>query len=175
MNPPETTTPPPAPPPPFAVGFGYDVHAFARGRKLVIGGVTIPFDMGLLGHSDADVLIHAICDSILGAAGMGDIGHFFPNTDLRWKDADSRELLRIVVEAIHARGWRIGNVDATILAEAPRMAPHVESMKLALAPVLQVPSERVGIKATSNERLGFIGRREGIAAFAVAMIFRVAA
>lgn len=158
--------------PPFSVGFGYDVHRLVRGRRLVLGGVTIDHDFGLLGHSDADVLIHAICDAILGAAGLSDIGNFFPNTDHQWKDADSRELLRIVRAEVESRGWRIGNIDATILAEAPRMSPHVAQMKANLAADLGVTPDRVGIKATTNEEMGFVGREEGIAAHAVALVFR---
>ncbi len=161
------------PPPPFAVGLGYDVHQLVRNRRLVLGGVEIPHEFGLLGHSDADVLIHAIADALLGAAGMGDIGHHFPNNDPSWKDADSRGLLRIVVGHLHEAGWRVGNVDATVIAQAPRLAPHVDLMRERLGGDLGTGPAGVNIKATTNERLGFIGRHEGIAALATAMIFRV--
>ncbi len=159
-------------PPPFAVGLGYDVHQLVRNRRLVLGGVEIPHEFGLLGHSDADVLIHAIADALLGAAGMRDIGHHFPNHDPSWKDADSRGLLRIVVGRLHEAGWRIGNVDATVIAQAPRLAPHVDLMRERLGADMGIGPERVNIKATTNERLGFIGRHEGIAALATAIVYR---
>ncbi|MCA3068950.1 MAG: 2-C-methyl-D-erythritol 2,4-cyclodiphosphate synthase [Rhodocyclaceae bacterium] len=158
------------------IGSGFDVHAFAAGRRLVIGGVEIPFERGLDGHSDADVLLHAICDALLGAAGLGDIGRHFPDTDPRWKGADSRTLLRHVHSLLAARGWRVGNVDATIIAQAPRMAPHVASMVANIAADLAVDLDAdpgaVNVKATTTERLGFTGRGEGIAAQAVASIAR---
>lgn len=157
---------------PFAVGTGYDVHQLVRGRRLVLGGVEIPHEVGLLGHSDADVLIHAIADALLGAAGLGDIGHHFPNNDEKWRDADSRELLRIVVEHLRELGWRIGNVDATLIAQAPRIAPHIALMRERLGADMGIPDARVNIKATTNERLGFIGRSEGIAAMATALILK---
>ncbi|MDX2177706.1 MAG: 2-C-methyl-D-erythritol 2,4-cyclodiphosphate synthase [Candidatus Sumerlaeia bacterium] len=159
-------------PPPFAVGFGYDVHQLARHRRLVLGGVELPHDLGLLGHSDADVLIHAIADAVLGAAGLGDIGRHFPNTEQRWKDADSRVLLRIVVGDVQKLGWRVGNVDATVIAEAPRISPHVALMCERLSADLAVAPAQVNIKATTNERMGFLGRGEGIAAMATALLFR---
>lgn len=157
---------------PFAVGTGYDVHQLVRGRRLVLGGVEIAHEVGLLGHSDADVLIHAIADALLGAAGLGDIGHHFPNNDERWRDADSRQLLRIVVEHLKEDGWRIGNVDATVIAQAPRIAPHIALMRERLGADMGIPDARVNIKATTNERLGFIGRSEGIAAMATALILK---
>ncbi|MFN9127668.1 MAG: 2-C-methyl-D-erythritol 2,4-cyclodiphosphate synthase [bacterium] len=161
---------------PMRIGSGFDVHAFAAGRRLVIGGVEIPFERGLDGHSDADVLLHAICDALLGAAGLGDIGRHFPDTDPRWKGADSRTLLRHVHSLLAARGWRVGNVDATIIAQAPRMAPHVASMVANIAADLTVDLDAdpgaVNVKATTTERLGFTGRGEGIAAQAVASIAR---
>ena len=161
-----------APLPPFATGLGYDVHAFAEGRRLVLGGVEIPSPVGLLGHSDADVLIHALCDAILGAAGLADIGHYFPNSDPRWKGADSRVLLRECVRLIGAEGWRVGNVDIAVIAEKPKIGPHIAAMKVNLAADLGLPPQRVGIKATTNEGMGFVGRGEGIAAMATVLVFR---
>ena len=152
------------------IGHGFDVHAFAEGRRLVIGGVYIPHDRGLLGHSDADVLIHAICDALLGAAALGDIGRHFPDSDPRYKGIDSRELLRHVAGLLDARGWRVGNVDATIIAQAPRMAPHIPAMREHLAADLGIPVEALNVKATTTEKLGFTGRGEGIAAEAVCLI-----
>jgi len=150
------------------VGQGFDVHAFATGRRLVVGGVTIPHDKGLEGHSDADVLLHAICDALLGAAALGDIGRHFPDTDPAYAGADSRRLLREVKKKLG--GYRIVNVDATILAQAPRMAPHVPQMIANIAFDLGIAPGAVSIKATTTERLGFIGRAEGIAAQAIALI-----
>ncbi|CAN5314818.1 2-C-methyl-D-erythritol 2,4-cyclodiphosphate synthase [soil metagenome] len=158
--------------PPFATGLGYDVHAFAAGRRLILGGVEIPSEVGLLGHSDADVLLHAICDALLGAAGLPDIGHYFPNTDARWKDVSSRELLREVLKYITAAGWRVGNIDATLIAEKPRIAPHVDAMKRNIAKDLAIDVTQVAIKATTNERMGFVGREEGIAAMATCLLMR---
>ena len=150
------------------VGIGYDVHAFAPGRKLVLGGVEIPHVKGLLGHSDADVLMHAICDAVLGAIGEVDIGHFFPNTDPRWKDAPSRVFLQEAARQVAFRNGTLVNVDATLLAQAPRIFPHIADMKIRIAEALGINVQRIGIKATTNESLGFIGREEGIAAMAVA-------
>jgi len=150
------------------VGIGYDVHAFAPGRKLVLGGVEIPHATGLLGHSDADVLMHAICDAILGAIGEVDIGHFFPNTDPRWKDAPSRVFLEEAARQVAFRRGTIVNLDATLLAQAPRVFPHIADMKLRIGEALGLNVQKIGIKATTNEGLGFIGREEGIAAMAVA-------
>lgn len=152
------------------IGHGFDVHAFAEGRKLIIGGVDIPHERGLAGHSDADVLLHAICDALLGAAGLGDIGRHFPDSDPRYKGIDSRELLRHVTALLHERGWRVGNMDATLIAQAPRMAPHIPSMQTHIAADLQVAAAAVNVKATTTERLGFTGRGEGIAAEAVCLI-----
>jgi len=152
------------------VGHGFDVHAFAEGRRLIIGGVDIPHERGLLGHSDADVLLHAICDALLGAAGLGDIGKHFPDSDPRYKGIDSRELLRHVVGLLQAQGWRVNNVDATLIAQAPRMAPHIPTMRAHIAADLGVAVEAVNVKATTTERLGFTGREEGIAAEAVCLI-----
>src|SRR5262245_22860221 len=150
------------------VGIGYDVHAFAEGRKLVLGGVEIPHARGLDGHSDADVLMHAICDAILGALGEEDIGHFFPNTDSRWKGAPSKVFLQEAARQVASRKGRIVNVDSTVMAQAPKIYPHVQQMKTRVAEALGIDPRQVGIKATTNERLGFIGREEGIAAMAVA-------
>jgi 2-C-methyl-D-erythritol 2,4-cyclodiphosphate synthase len=152
------------------VGIGYDVHAFAPGRKLILGGVDIPHSKGLDGHSDADALMHAICDAVLGALGEADIGHFFPNTDPRWKDAPSKVFLEEAARQVHSRRGKIVNVDATIIAQEPKLFPHVQQMKSNIAAALGVDVQRIGIKATTNEHMGFIGRGEGIAAMAVAAI-----
>jgi 2-C-methyl-D-erythritol 2,4-cyclodiphosphate synthase len=155
-----------------ACGIGYDVHRFAAGRRLVLGGVTIEHPVGLEGHSDADVLCHSIADALLGAAGESDIGHFFPNTDEALRGMSSLLIVQIVRERLSAMGTVILNIDATLVAEAPRIAPYLEAMKFNLAGALAVPPVRVGIKATTNEGLGFIGRGEGIAALAVAAVER---
>ena len=152
------------------IGHGFDVHAFAEGRRLIIGGVDIPYDRGLLGHSDADVLLHAICDALLGAAALGDIGKHFPDSDARFKGIDSRKLLRHVAELLDGRGWKVGNVDATIIAQAPKMAPHIAAMREHIAEDIGIAAEQVNVKATTTERLGFTGREEGIAAEAVCLI-----
>lgn len=150
------------------VGIGYDVHALVSGRKLVLGGVEIAHDRGLEGHSDADVLMHAVCDAVLGALGEGDIGTFFPNTDPRWRGAPSRVFLEEAARQVAQRRGRIVNVDATVLAQRPKIGPHVAAMKGNVAAALGIEAARVGVKATTNERLGFVGREEGIAALAVA-------
>lgn len=155
---------------PFRVGQGYDVHALVPGRALIIGGVRIPHDRGLLGHSDADVLLHAITDALLGAAALGDIGRLFPDTDARFAGADSRVLLREAIDRVRAAGWRVGNVDATIVAQAPRLAPHVPAMVEHVARDLGIPTDAVNIKGKTTERLGFEGRGEGIAAHAVVLL-----
>lgn len=152
------------------IGHGYDVHPLVAGRDLILGGVKIPHDKGLHGHSDADVLIHAICDACLGAAGLGDIGRHFPDTDAQYKNIDSRKLLRKVKEAIAARGWKIANVDSTLIAQAPRIAPHLPQMIQNIAADLGIVPESVNIKATTTEKLGFAGREEGIAAHAVVLL-----
>ena len=157
---------------PFRIGQGFDVHAFAAGRRLVIGGVEIPHEKGLLGHSDADVLLHAICDALLGAAALGDIGRHFPDTDPRYKGIDSRELLRHVAKLIRGADLAIANVDATIIAQAPRMAPHIPKMVANIAADLGVETARVNVKATTTEQLGFAGRGEGIAAQAICLLIR---
>lgn len=153
-------------------GIGYDVHRFAEGRPLVLGGVTIPHDQGLDGHSDADVLLHAIADAVLGAAAMGDIGQHFPPGEARWKGVDSRELLRQSVEMVRAAGWQLVNLDATVIAEAPKIGPHSAAMRLEIREATGLPIEAISIKATTNEGMGFVGRGEGIAALAVATIVR---
>lgn len=152
------------------IGQGSDVHALVEGRKLIIGGVTIPFDKGLAGHSDADVLIHAVCDALLGAAGLGDIGRHFPDTDRKYRNANSRAFLREVAAKIREAGFTIANLDATIHAEAPKMAPHIGAMIANLAADLEVPPARINVKAKTAERLGAIGRGEGIAAEAIALL-----
>ena len=152
------------------IGQGFDVHQLVAGRKLVIGGVVIPHDKGLLGHSDADVLLHAICDALLGAAALGDIGRHFPDSDARNEGIDSRELLRQVAALLRGRGHRVGNVDATIIAQAPRMAPHIPKMVANIAADLGIDAGAVSVKATTTEKLGFTGRGEGIAAQAACLL-----
>lgn len=152
------------------IGHGFDVHAFAENRRLIIGGIDIPHERGLLGHSDADVLLHALCDALLGAAGLGDIGKHFPDSDPQYKGIDSRKLLRHVADLLRSRGWVAGNVDATLIAQAPKMAPHIPAMRAHIAEDLGVAVEQVNVKATTTERLGFTGRGEGIAAEAVCLI-----
>lgn len=155
---------------PWRVGQGFDVHAFAEGRPLILGGVRIEHARGLAGHSDADVLAHAIADALLGAARLGDIGQHFPDTDPAYAGADSLRLLAHVTRLLADQGWGIVNVDATIIAQAPRMAPHIPAMGENLARAMEIPAQRVNVKATTTERLGFTGRGEGIAAQAVALI-----
>jgi len=152
------------------VGIGYDVHQLVAGRKLVLGGVEIPHTKGLDGHSDADALMHAICDAVLGALGEEDIGHFFPNTDPRWKGAPSRIFLEEAAKQISKRGGKLVNVDATVIAQAPKIYPHIAEMKKHIAAALGATEKQVGVKATTNEHMGFVGREEGIAAMAVASV-----
>ena len=154
------------------IGNGLDVHALVTGRKLVLGGVTIPFERGLKGHSDADALLHAICDAVLGALGEGDIGAHFPDTDPRYEDADSRILLRAVWQRAIAEGYSLGNVDATVVAEAPRLAPYIRQMTANIASDLGAGIEQVNVKATTTEGLGFAGRGEGIAALATVLLIK---
>ncbi len=156
---------------PLRIGQGYDCHALVPGRKLIIGGVTIPHTTGLLGHSDADVLLHAITDALFGSVALGDIGRHFPDTDTRFAGADSRVLLREAVKRIHAAGYAVGNLDATIIAQAPKMAPHIAGMVANIAEDMQVDISQVNVKAKTNERLGYLGREEGIAAEAVVLVF----
>jgi 2-C-methyl-D-erythritol 2,4-cyclodiphosphate synthase len=158
--------------PPFRVGQGYDCHALVPGRALIIGGVTIPHATGLLGHSDADVLLHAVIDALIGAAALGDIGKHFPDTDPNFSGADSRVLLREAAKRVREAGYSIGNVDATIIAQAPKMAPHIGQMIAYIAADLGVERQQVNLKAKTNEKLGYLGREEGIAAEAVALIYR---
>jgi 2-C-methyl-D-erythritol 2,4-cyclodiphosphate synthase len=160
------------PTPPFRIGTGYDCHALVEGRKLIVGGVTIPHRLGLLGHSDADVLLHAIIDSLLGAAGLGDIGKHFPDTDPMFAGADSRTLLREVASRVIATGYTIGNIDATIIAQQPKMAPHIPQMVSRIAEDIGVSPQQVNIKAKTNEKLGFLGREEGMAAQATALLVK---
>lgn len=152
------------------VGHGYDVHRLVEGRALILGGVTVPFDRGLLGHSDADVLTHAVMDALLGAAALGDIGKLFPDTDPAFKGADSRELLREAWRRIQAKGYTLGNVDVTIIAQAPKMLPHIPQMRVFIAEDLGCHMDDVNVKATTTEKLGFTGRGEGIACEAVALL-----
>ena len=159
--------------PPFRIGQGYDCHALVAGRKLIIGGVTIPHATGLMGHSDADVLLHAVTDALIGAAALGDNGKHFPDTDVRFAGADSIVLLREIAHRVLQSGYAIGNIDATIIAQAPKMAPHIPQMISRIAEAVGVPVSQVNVKAKTNEKLGYLGREEGIAAEAVALIYRV--
>ena len=152
------------------VGQGYDVHQLVSGRKLILGGVTIPYQLGLAGHSDADVLIHALCDALLGAAAKGDIGQHFPDSDARYRDADSRDLLRHVMQLLVDDGWLVGNADLTVIAEAPKLAPFLPEMRNRLAADMRIDQQQLNIKATTTEKLGFCGRGEGIAAMAVVLL-----
>jgi 2-C-methyl-D-erythritol 2,4-cyclodiphosphate synthase len=156
----------------FRVGTGFDVHALVENRLLILAGVQIPYTRGLLGHSDADVALHALMDALLGAAGKGDIGRHFPDTDSQYEGADSRHLLRIVVEMLQEDGWKVNNVDVTIIAQKPKLAPYIASMRTLVAQDLGIMEDAVNIKATTTEKLGFTGRGEGIAAEAVASIIR---
>lgn len=155
------------------VGYGYDVHRLVEGRDLWLGGVHIEHTLGLLGHSDADVLIHAICDALLGAANLRDIGYHFPDTAPEYKGADSKVLLSRTVDLLAQHGYRVGNVDCTVCAERPKINPHIDAMKAVLAPLLRVDLDAVSLKATTSERMGFVGREEGMSAHAVALIERV--
>lgn len=157
----------------FRIGFGYDVHALVPGRALWLGGVKIEHTLGLQGHSDADVLIHAICDALLGAANMRDIGYHFPDTAGEYKDIDSKILLRETMSMLRNAGYELGNIDATIAAERPKLNPHIPSMQQTLAEVMAVPTEDISIKATTTEKLGFTGREEGIAAYATVLVFKL--
>lgn len=152
------------------IGLGYDIHRLVQGRRLILGGVEIPFEKGLLGHSDADVLIHAVCDAILGAAGMGDIGYHFPDTDPEFKDIYSIKLLAVTYEMIRSKGFSVNNIDSTIFAEAPRLSPYKEEMKRNIARTLQINPDQVNIKATTAEGVGLIGKGEGIAAMCIVLM-----
>ena len=157
---------------PFRVGQGFDVHKLVEGRKCIIGGVDIPHERGLLGHSDADVLLHAISDALLGSIGAGDIGMHFPDTDKRWEGADSLKLLERVGEIVREAGWEIGNIQGTVICERPKIRPHVEAIRANIARALRIEADQVGIQGTTTEKLGFTGRGEGIAAQAVALVGR---
>ncbi|MBA53371.1 MAG: 2-C-methyl-D-erythritol 2,4-cyclodiphosphate synthase [Pseudomonadales bacterium] len=155
----------------FRIGHGFDVHRFGDGDHLVLGGVTIPFEHGFVAHSDGDVALHALADALLGAAALGDIGQHFPDTDAQFKGADSRYLLRHVVDLVKKSGHQVGNVDVTIVAQAPKMAPHIQAMRENIARDLEIESGAVNVKATTTEKLGYTGRKEGIAVHAVALIY----
>ena len=155
------------------IGFGFDVHQLTKGRKLIIGGIEIEHDLGLLGHSDADVLIHAICDALLGASNLRDIGFHFPDTDERYKNVDSKILLKETTRLLVKKGYRISNVDATICAERPKLNPHIPAMQVTLAPLMSISEDDISIKATTTEKLGFTGRQEGISAYAVCLIEKI--
>lgn len=154
------------------IGHGYDVHCFGEGDYITLGGVRIPHKFGLVAHSDGDVLLHALSDALLGACALGDIGKHFPDTDPQFKGADSRALLRHVLSLVEAKGWKVENVDTTIIAQAPKMAPHIQSMRETIAADLKVDLDQVNVKATTTEKLGFTGREEGIAVHAVALLAR---
>lgn len=155
----------------FRVGHGYDVHRLVEGRRLILGGVDIPYERGLLGHSDADVLVHAVMDALLGAAALGDIGKLFPDTDERYSGADSLRLLAAVMEALRGAGWSVSNIDATIIAQRPKLAPYIAEMRVRIAAAAGIESSQVSVKATTEEKLGFTGEGLGIAAHAVALIY----
>ena len=157
------------------IGIGYDVHRLEEGRKLIIGGVKIPYHLGLLGHSDADVLLHAVTDALLGALALGDIGKHFPDTDERYKDQDSRLFLRLAYDLIKKEGYQLGNLDCVIMAQKPKLAPYIERMRACLAKDLETPLDQISIKATTTEKLGFVGKEEGIAAQAICLLERVEA
>jgi len=154
----------------FRTGFGFDVHAFVEGRKLVIGGIEIPFEKGLEGHSDADVLLHAICDAMLGALALGDIGKHFPNTDERWKNADSTKLLALVNELVQNKGYELGNLDCVLAMEEPKISPYVEQIRNRISQILKADVDQISIKATTTEKLGFVGRTEGVVSFATVLL-----
>jgi 2-C-methyl-D-erythritol 2,4-cyclodiphosphate synthase len=154
------------------IGNGYDIHQLVSDRPLILGGITIPHHLGLLGHSDADVLTHALMDAMLGALSLGDIGHYFPPTDPQWKGADSLKLLAQVNQLVRSNGWQIINLDSVIVAERPKIKPHIQAMRNRLAEVLQLSPDQVGIKATTNEKMDAVGREEGIAAYTVALLMQ---
>ncbi|MBT8196551.1 MAG: 2-C-methyl-D-erythritol 2,4-cyclodiphosphate synthase [Bacteroidia bacterium] len=154
----------------WKVGFGFDVHQLTENREFFIGGIVVPHSHGALGHSDADVLIHAICDALLGALSLGDIGTHFPDNDPKYKDIDSKVLLKEVVEIIKNENYAIGNIDSTVCLEVPKLSPHIPAMKKTLASILQIPETDISIKATTNEKMGFVGRKEGVAAYAITLL-----
>lgn len=157
---------------PFRIGFGYDVHQFAESRKLIIGGVELPFHKGLLGHSDADVLLHAITDALLGALALGDLGKHFPDTDARFRDADSKLFLVESYKMIAERGYKIGNIDATVVLEKPKLSPHIDRMKIVISTLLKCLPEQISIKATTSEKMGFVGAEDGAKAYATVLIMK---
>ena len=154
------------------IGNGYDIHQLVSGRPLILGGVEIPHHLGLLGHSDADVLTHAIMDALLGALGMGDIGHYFPPSDPKWKGANSMTLMARVLEIIQSQGWKVGNIDSTVVAEQPKLKPYLQPMRKAIAQTLNIELEQISIKATTNEKLDSVGREEGICSYAVVLLLK---
>ena len=156
----------------FRTGFGFDVHAFTEGRKLIIGGIEIPSEKGLEGHSDADVLLHAICDAMIGALALGDIGIHFPNTDERWKDADSKMLLKHVNDLINNKGYEIGNLDCVLAMQSPKISPYSEMIRTKIAEILKTDPDQISIKATTTEKLGFVGRNEGVVSFATVLLVK---
>lgn len=156
----------------FRTGFGFDVHAFAEGRKLIIGGIEIPYERGLEGHSDADVLLHAICDAMLGALALGDIGIHFPNTDERWKDADSKILLKHVNDLINSKGFEVGNLDCVLAMQLPKISPYSEMIRKEIAEILKIELDQISVKATTTEKLGFVGRNEGVVSFATVLLVK---
>ncbi|MEO5584531.1 MAG: 2-C-methyl-D-erythritol 2,4-cyclodiphosphate synthase [Flavobacteriales bacterium] len=153
-------------------GFGYDSHRLVEGRPFMLGGIEIPHDKGGLGHSDADVLLHAICDALLGAVALGDIGLHFPDTEVAWKDADSRKLLAHVVKLLREKGWTVGNMDCTVVLEKPKLRPHVDAMRAAVAELLGTELDAVSVKASTNEKMGFVGREEGVCAYAIVLVVK---
>ncbi|MGB0403538.1 MAG: 2-C-methyl-D-erythritol 2,4-cyclodiphosphate synthase [Salibacteraceae bacterium] len=155
------------------IGFGYDIHRLAKGEELWLGGIKLDYHLGTVGHSDADVLIHAICDALLGAANLRDIGFHFPDTDPKWKGADSKKLLAAVTEILLVNGYQIGNIDSTLVLEQPKINPHIEEMQKVLAPLMNLDADDVSIKATTSEKLSFVGSEEGVKAYAVALINKV--
>ncbi len=154
------------------IGQGVDIHRLVPGREFWLGGILIPHEKGALGHSDADVLLHAICDALLGAAGLNDIGHHFPDTDMQWKGADSKILLKHVSQMINKEGWQIGNIDVSLLLEKPKIAPYLNPMRETIAGILDIDINAISIKATTNEKMGYVGREEGVTSFAVALIYQ---
>lgn len=154
------------------IGQGVDIHRLVPGREFWLGGILIPHEKGALGHSDADVLLHAICDALLGAAGLNDIGHHFPDTDMQWKGADSKILLKHVFQMISKEGWQIGNIDVSLLLEKPKIAPYLKPMREIIASILDIDTNAISIKATTNEKMGYVGREEGVTSFAVALIYQ---
>ncbi len=155
------------------IGFGYDVHQLSKDRKLFLGGIEIPSELGLLGHSDADVLLHAVCDALLGALALGDIGKHFPNNDPKFKDIDSKILLKESYKLVKERGYTLGNLDASLVLEKPKILPHLEKIKLSISSILECSTDQVSIKATTSEKLGFVGREEGAEAYATVLLFKI--